>query len=90
MKLPRGLINGDRSSLTRVRRPFKVKTNSGTLAPKHGCTCPKPYGLTLRLLQRMSDSDLDPSSTVRFTKILSIHGNLSRRGALALHFWDKR
>ena len=32
----------------------------------------------------------NPSSTVRFTKILSIHGNLSRRGALALHFWGKR
>jgi hypothetical protein len=32
----------------------------------------------------------DPSSTVRFTKILSIHGNLSRRDALALHFWGKR
>ena len=32
----------------------------------------------------------DPSSTARFTKILSIHGNLSRRDALALHFWGKR
>ena len=31
-------------------------------------------------------TNLDPSSTVRFTKILSIHGNLPRRGALALHF----
>ena len=34
MKFPRRLINGGRSSFTRVRRPFKVETNSGTLFPK--------------------------------------------------------
>jgi hypothetical protein len=36
MELPRYFIGGGRGSLARIRRPFKVKTNSGTLSPKHG------------------------------------------------------
>jgi hypothetical protein len=42
------------------------------------------------VLDLLRSDRFDPSSTVRFTKILSIHGNLSRRDALALHFWGKR
>ena len=35
MKLAYCFINSDRSSFMRIRRTFKVKTNSGTLCPKH-------------------------------------------------------
>jgi hypothetical protein len=37
-----------------------------------------------------TERNSDPSSTVRFTKILSIRGNLPRRGALALHFGEAK
>jgi hypothetical protein len=33
IKFPRYFINGRRSSFTRIRSPFKVKANSGTLLP---------------------------------------------------------
>src|SRR5215471_18178008 len=36
IETPRWRIDGCRRLFTRVRRPFKVKTNSGTLFPKHG------------------------------------------------------
>jgi len=36
IKFPRWLINGGRSSLTRVRGAFKIKANSRTFFPKHG------------------------------------------------------
>jgi len=36
MKFPHCFIDGGRSLFTRGRRPFKVKTNCGTLFPEHG------------------------------------------------------
>jgi hypothetical protein len=36
MKFPRCFINRSRSAFIRIRRPFKVKANSGTLFIKHG------------------------------------------------------
>jgi len=41
IKTPRCRIDSCRSPFIRVRRPFKVKTNSGTLFPKHDGACPK-------------------------------------------------
>jgi hypothetical protein len=56
IETPRCRINGCRSPFTRVRRPFKVKTNSGTPFPQHGTNYCFQMGKLEGRLVSLSDS----------------------------------
>jgi hypothetical protein len=74
IETPRCRIDGCRSLFTRVRRPFKVKTNSGTLFPKHGTNYCFQMGKLENRLVSLSDSrtfDLMASLSVNLAKASS-------------------